>query len=114
MNPTAEYPTVPGRDETFRDQVAIVSGSSQGIGKAIASRLAQTGAKVMLTARTETTLTQATEQMRSLGGIVAGCAVDLATAGSGEAIVAKPLPPSERSTSLFTRPAPPSAAIFWS
>jgi short-subunit dehydrogenase len=36
---------------TFKDKVAVVSGSSMGIGKAIATALAQNGAKVVLNGR---------------------------------------------------------------
>jgi len=39
------------KNEPFKNRVALVSGSSMGIGKAIAIELAQKGAKVMLNAR---------------------------------------------------------------
>ena len=40
---------VPGKQ--LRDQVAVVTGAARGIGEAIANRLAEMGATVVLTAR---------------------------------------------------------------
>ena len=45
-------------------KVAIVTASSQGIGKAIAQRLAQDGAKVMISSRKEKNVTEALEEIR--------------------------------------------------
>ena len=58
----------------LKDQVAIITGSSRGIGKAAALRFAAEGAKVVVTARTETpgqvpgTIHQTVEGIRALGG----------------------------------------------
>jgi 3-oxoacyl-[acyl-carrier protein] reductase len=51
-------------DLELRDKVAIVNGSSQGIGYAIARMLAGEGAKVVMTARNEATLNAAAETIR--------------------------------------------------
>ena len=45
-------------------KVAIVTASTQGIGKAIAQRLAQDGAKVMISSRKEKNVTEALEEIR--------------------------------------------------
>ena len=45
------------------DQIVLVSGGSRGIGKAMAAAFAQRGAKVTITGRDETTLTQAAEEI---------------------------------------------------
>lgn len=57
--------TVPAISGRFEDQVAIVTGASRGIGRAIAERLVREGARVCLTARKPDQLQQAVE---SLGG----------------------------------------------
>ncbi|MEM2911759.1 MAG: SDR family oxidoreductase [Candidatus Bathyarchaeia archaeon] len=53
-------------DLGLKDRVAIVTGSSQGIGKAIAYGLAQEGAKVTICARNEEALKKTAEEIRSL------------------------------------------------
>lgn len=50
------------------DQVAIVTGASQGIGLAIAEALARLGSRVVLLARRRTRLEKAAAQVAALGG----------------------------------------------
>jgi citronellol/citronellal dehydrogenase len=58
------------RDGLFDGQVALVSGSGRGIGKAIAYQLARLGAKVALCGRDEARLNTTAERLRSLGADV--------------------------------------------
>ncbi len=52
----------------FRNQVAIITGASSGIGRAIALQLASQGAKVVLAARRVELLEQVAAECRTLGG----------------------------------------------
>jgi NAD(P)-dependent dehydrogenase (short-subunit alcohol dehydrogenase family) len=57
--------------------VAIVTGASKGIGRAIALRLAQDGAAVAVCARDWDALKQLVREIGSQGGVAAACALDL-------------------------------------
>jgi 3-oxoacyl-[acyl-carrier protein] reductase len=58
---------------------ALVTGSSQGIGYAIATALAKEGCNLALSARGEARLNTAVEQLRPYGGKVIGVVADLST-----------------------------------
>jgi citronellol/citronellal dehydrogenase len=58
------------RDGLFDGQVALVSGSGRGIGKAIVYQLARLGAKVALCGRDEGRLNTTAEKLRELGADV--------------------------------------------
>jgi len=58
-----------GMDLGLKGRVAIVTGSSQGIGKAIALGLSQEGAKVCICARNEKQLNQTTREIESTTGV---------------------------------------------
>ncbi len=49
-------------------QVAVVTGSSRGIGAAIAKRMAQAGAKVVVSSRTQEKCDEVAEEIRADGG----------------------------------------------
>lgn len=61
----------------LNQRVALVTGASQGIGKAIAAKLAQEGASVVLTARGEERLNQVVNEIRAAGGKVVGVVADV-------------------------------------
>ncbi len=63
--------------QRFESKVAIVTGASGGIGFAIAERLAQEGAKVVICARTQETLEAAAKRIRDAGGLVESEVVDV-------------------------------------
>lgn len=52
----------------FKDKVVIVTGASSGIGEAIARIFASNGSKVVLAARTESRLSEITNDIKSSGG----------------------------------------------
>lgn len=58
-------------------KVAIVTGSSRGIGKAIALGLAQEGASVVLASRSKEDLEKVSAEIRGLGGKSIYCTVDI-------------------------------------
>lgn len=62
----------------LKDQVALITGSGRGIGRAIARLLAREGAAVFLTARTERELVAASEEITRDGGGAAHLAGDVA------------------------------------
>jgi len=66
-------------DLDLAGRVAIVTGGSQGIGKAIARELAAAGAALVLNARRRERLEAAADELRALGGRVVTVAADVAT-----------------------------------
>jgi NAD(P)-dependent dehydrogenase (short-subunit alcohol dehydrogenase family) len=56
------------KSRIFRDQVAIVTGASSGISRALALQLAGQGAKVILAARRVDLLEQAAAECNRVGG----------------------------------------------
>lgn len=68
-------------------KVALITGASRGIGKAVAQAYAREGAKVFICARSEAELERAAEEIRAVGGDAAYAAADLARDGAAERIV---------------------------
>lgn len=58
--------------------MALITGGSRGIGKAIAMAYAREGAKVFICARKERDLKKAAAEIRAKGGEVSWCAADIA------------------------------------
>jgi 3-oxoacyl-[acyl-carrier protein] reductase len=64
-------------DLGLRGKVAIVTGSSRGLGKAAASALIAEGANVVLNGRTQQTLDETAAELRAGGGTVEAVAADV-------------------------------------
>ena len=64
---------------TLAGRIALVTGASQGIGKAAALRLAQAGASIALAARNEEKLAEVAAEITAAGGTAAIFPLDLAS-----------------------------------
>ena len=71
------------------DKVALVTGASRGIGKAIAVALAQEGASIAAVARSEEALQETLEAIRATGGVAEPFPLDVADEAVVEAAVEK-------------------------
>lgn len=71
----------------IQGSVAIVTGATRGMGRAISDALARAGASVVLVARTESALRQVESEIRSSGGEAVGIAADVTDRASVEAMV---------------------------
>lgn len=67
-------------DLGLANRIALVSGGSSGMGKAIATELAREGARVMIAARREGPLRQTAAEISAAGGDVSFVAADMSTA----------------------------------
>ena len=74
-------------DLGLRDRVAIVTGGSRGIGKAIAQRLLEEGCSVAICARNASRLNDTVMELRSIGQSVVGTAIDVTDATSVQTMV---------------------------
>lgn len=75
-------------DLKLQGKTALVSGSTAGIGHAIAHTLAQEGARVIVNGRSQSSVDEVVERMRSeTGGKVEGFAGDLSQADAAQAVV---------------------------
>ncbi len=76
-------------DLQLKDKTAFVSGSTKGIGFAIAAGLAREGASVIINGRTSSAVTDALKEIQQLAPAanVQGFAGDLATAAATEALL---------------------------
>jgi 3-oxoacyl-[acyl-carrier protein] reductase len=71
------------------DKVALITGASRGLGKAIALALAAEGASIAAVARGEEALKETVEAIRATGGVIEPYALDVADEAATEATVEK-------------------------
>jgi NADP-dependent 3-hydroxy acid dehydrogenase YdfG len=76
---------------SLNDQVAIVTGASKGIGKAIAVALAGNGARVALAARTARDLEAVASELKSAGHVAIAIPTNVGVEEEVEALVSKTL-----------------------
>ncbi|HEX3372458.1 MAG TPA: SDR family oxidoreductase [Candidatus Acidoferrales bacterium] len=77
--------------KTLEGRIAIVTGSSKGIGRAIALRLARDGATLVLASRTEADLARVAEEIKSSGRAATYFAGDLRAPSTPAALVSAAL-----------------------
>src|SRR5258705_485638 len=78
-------------DLELKDKVAIVTGGTQGIGRATAMRLAKEGARVVIAARGKERLDAVAAEIRASGGAVAAVQADVGRPEDCERLVAEAL-----------------------
>ena len=73
-------------DLKLTGKLALVSGSTAGIGRAIAEALLREGARVIVNGRSETSVRDAAAELKNAGGTVLPFAGDLATAAAADEV----------------------------
>lgn len=86
--------------------VALVTGSTRGIGRAIAQRFGAEGACVVVTGRTEADGEQVADDIRSVGGEATFCRADLGREGDVRAAVERAIDAFGKLTILVNNAAP--------
>src|SRR5580692_4465228 len=74
---------------TLENQIAVVTGAGRGIGRAIALKFAQEGADVAVISRTHQNSEKVADEIRALGRRAWAHAVDVADAGTVNAVAEK-------------------------
>jgi NAD(P)-dependent dehydrogenase (short-subunit alcohol dehydrogenase family) len=69
------------------DKVALITGGSRGIGRAIAAAYAREGARVFVCGRAQHGVDEAVRELRANGGEIDGCAGDVGCAEDAKRIV---------------------------
>jgi 3-oxoacyl-[acyl-carrier protein] reductase len=92
-------------DLRLGEKRALVTGSSGGIGRAIADRLAQEGATVLVHGRDPEAIAATVAAIREAGGSVTGVTADLAAMEGPTKLAAEATRSTGGSTSSSTTPA---------
>lgn len=96
----------------FRDQVAIVTGASSGIGRAVALQLARQGSKLVIAARRAERLEHLAVECRSLGGDVLVVPTDVSDEVQCKALIEKTLEVFGRLDMLVNNAGIAASALF--
>lgn len=75
----------------FEGRVAVVTGGAKGIGRAIATHLAQGGAKLVLAGRSEAPLEELRAEIQGQGGEAVAVRADVAVEADADALCARAL-----------------------
>ena len=75
------------RSDYFKNKVSIITGSSQGIGKAIAVELIKSGASVVINGRNEQTLARTVAELKEMGGKVISFCGDISKPAEAKRLV---------------------------
>ncbi len=100
------------KNSTFKDQVAIVTGASSGIGEALAVQLAGQGAKVTLAARRADRLESIAETCRQAGGEALVVPTDIGQEAQCKALVDKTIERFWRVDLLINNAGLAASALF--
>jgi NAD(P)-dependent dehydrogenase (short-subunit alcohol dehydrogenase family) len=73
----------------LKDKVVIITGASEGIGRAIAFALAAQRARLVLAARTQSRLEAVGEELRAMGAEILAVPTDMTSSEQVDALVAK-------------------------
>jgi len=73
--------------QRFKGKVAIVTGSSEGIGYGIAYRIAQEGGHVVITSRTEAKVAKAVSEIKKAGFSASGFVGDISKASDRKGLI---------------------------
>jgi len=98
--------------KAFQGHVAIVTGASSGIGKALVLQLARQGAKVVLAARRADRLEQVAAQCQSLGGEALAVPTDVSDEAQCKALVEKTIETFGRVDLLVNNAGLAASALF--
>lgn len=96
----------------FQDQVAIVTGASAGIGRALALNLARQGAKVVIAARRANRLDQVAAECRSLGAEALAVPTDVGDEAQCQALVMQTVAAFDRLDLLINNAGLAASALF--
>ncbi|HEV2149673.1 MAG TPA: SDR family oxidoreductase [Longimicrobiaceae bacterium] len=99
-------------DLGLKDRVALVAGSSRGLGRAIAEELAAEGAAVMLCARREDSLAEALGAIRAKGGRAAAVGADVGDPEGVRRVVEAAFREFGRVDVLVTNAGGPPSGVF--
>jgi len=91
----------------FKGQVAIVTGGSKGLGKAIAKQLAHEGASVVINGRDMNALEEATQEIRREGSQITAIQADVSKSEDVKAMIDKVIEDYDRIDILIN-----NAAVF--